>query len=503
MVPRLSGHKRLIGHLALVVAVAGLWSALARRPLWHTDLWGHLAYGRWMIEHGGATPTTEPFLTHASDRPLVDTARWSQLIAFRLMRAGGVEALQLIYATLVVGCALLTVSPVLASRHRQRIPAAICGASVFLAVGWQQLLIIRPQLAGLACFVGLLALLHDPRPSIRRVIVVGIVMGLWANLHGSFVIGWLLLGSHAVGRAADRFRRTGRWPAWKSDRVFAHRLRQAAVGLLVPLVATPYGPGLPLSIWQIGQHPNLADIIEWQPLQWHQSQARAMLAGIVLVVCVAMSGRRRVRFSNWLMLVALGVATLSCSRMINWWAPVAGLVLALQAASISTKRPVATTLASSERRTVLLASLVVAGVAMSSTPAVRGLLTERETLQARRPMVSASTPVEVTRWLASHPPGGMVLASYEWSDFLLWQGPSQIRLLVTSHAHLVPTEAWTDYFEVIGVASDWRQRLRRYDIRTVVLDRHRQGKLLAALATDPGWQQDYSDALAEVWSRKP
>ena len=53
------------------------------------------------------------------------------------------------------------------------------------------------------------------------------------------------------------------------------------------------------------------------------------------------------------------------------------------------------------------------------------------------------------------------------------------------------------------MASDWRQRLRRYDIRTVVLDRHRQGKLLATLATDPGWQQDYSDALAEVWSRKP
>ena len=55
---------------------------------------------------------------------------------------------------------------------------------------------------------------------------------------------------------------------------------------------------MPLSSGQIGRHPNLADISEWQPLQWHQSQARAMLASIVLVVCVAMSGRRRVRFSN-------------------------------------------------------------------------------------------------------------------------------------------------------------------------------------------------------------
>ncbi|GIS58273.1 MAG: hypothetical protein CM1200mP2_04980 [Planctomycetaceae bacterium] len=54
MVPRLPGHKRLIGHLGWSSPWPACGPALARRPLWHTDLWGHLAYGRWMIEHGGA-----------------------------------------------------------------------------------------------------------------------------------------------------------------------------------------------------------------------------------------------------------------------------------------------------------------------------------------------------------------------------------------------------------------------------------------------------------------
>ena len=327
-------------------------------------------------------------------------------------------------------------------------------------------------------------------------------MGAWAKLHGSFVIGWLLLATHLAGRAIDRIARTRRWDSWRHDRQLAHRLRQATFGLLVPLVTTPYGTSLPWRAWQIGRHPNLADIIEWQPLGWDQAQAQAMLVATVLICSLALVGRRRVRSYAWLMLITTGVATVACARMINWWAPIAGLVVALQATSLSSQPGLPPAPSSGDRRTVLVGGLVLALVALIASPAARGLLVERDTLAARRPMVSSATPLEATAWLVEHPPEGMVLASYEWGDFLIWQGPPRIQLLVASHAHLVPETAWRDYIEVIGVARDWQQRLDRHDIRTLVLDRHRQAGLIAALEDDPGWQQDYSDALAEVWSRK-
>jgi len=494
--------RMLVGHLLLLVAVAAVWSLLARQPLWHTDLWGHLAYGRFMIEHAGLTPATEPFLPYALDLPLVDTARWSQLIGYGVLWAGGVEALQLLYATLVTGCALLTVTPVLASRCPRRIPAAIAGAAIFLAVAWQQLEIMRPQLAGLACFTGLMTLLCDPRPSWWRMVLVGVVMGAWANLHGSFVIGWLLLTAHLAGRIIDRIVRTRRWNSWRHDRQLAYRFRQATLGLLVPLVATPYGTRLPWRAWQIGQHPNLADIIEWQPLGWDQAQAQAMLAALLMIGSLAFVGRRRVRCWAWLMLITTGVATVACSRMINWWAPVAGLIVALQASVPGTSLGIQHPLCSTDRRKVLVGGLLLALVTLIAAPATRGLLLERDTLAARRPMVSSATPIEATAWLVEHPPEGMVLASYEWGDFLIWQGPPKIQLMVASHAHLIPETAWRDYIEVIGVARDWQQRLDRHDIQALVLDRHRQAELITALENKPGWRQDYSDALAEVWSRK-
>ncbi len=496
---RLSGPRMLVGPLLLLVAVAGLWSGLVRQPLWHTDLWGHLAYGRWMVEHDGQTPSNEPFLPHATGEALVDTARWSQLIGFRIMSAGGGEALQLLYATLVTGCALLAVMPVLASRRGRRIPSAVCGAAIFLAVGWQQLQIIRPQLAGLACFTLLSALMHDPRPSRRRVILVGIVLGLWANLHGSFVIGWLLVVLHVIGRVIDCRHRTGRW---RSDRQLAHRFRQAIVGLLVPLVATPYGVTLPWSAWQIGQHPNLADIVEWQPLAWGQIQARAMLAAVILILALALASRRRIRTPAWLMLATTGVATLVCSRWINWWAPMAGSVVAFQASGLGHQVRTASTFSTRQKGQLAGCGVIVATLAIISSPAARGLLTHRDTLVARRPLVSASTPVEATAWLVSHPPRGMVLAAYEWGDFLIWQGPPQIQLMVASHTHLIPESVWRDYIEVIGVSRDWPQRLERQQVHTLVLDRHRQAGLIAALANHPLWKKNYSDDLAEVWSRK-
>ena len=77
-----------------------------------------------------------------------------------------------------------------------------------------------------------------------------------------------------------------------------------------------------------------------------------------------------------------------------------------------------------------------------------------------------------------------------------------IQLLVASHTHLIPQGVWRDYIEVIGVAHDWPQRLEHQQVRTLVLDKQRQAGLIAALADHPLWNRDYSDDLAEVWSRK-
>ncbi len=72
---------------------------------------------------------------------------------------------------------------------------------VFLGL-WQTLL-IRPQSFSLLLFVLLHAVLTHADQDRRLLVIPPLMMALWANLHGGFAIGLLLIGAFAAaaGRA--------------------------------------------------------------------------------------------------------------------------------------------------------------------------------------------------------------------------------------------------------------------------------------------------------------
>src|SRR5262249_10860725 len=90
--------------LALFIAVIGIVFWLySRQPLYHTDLLGHLAYGR-LIWESGALPPTEPFMPLARGAPLVDTAWLAQVAGFLAFSRGGPAAIQLLHALAIAAC---------------------------------------------------------------------------------------------------------------------------------------------------------------------------------------------------------------------------------------------------------------------------------------------------------------------------------------------------------------------------------------------------------------
>ena len=64
---------------ALVISVAYWFFSIL--PIWHTDVWGHLSYGRF-IWNAKSLPATEPLLPLSQGIPFVDTAWLSQLIGY-------------------------------------------------------------------------------------------------------------------------------------------------------------------------------------------------------------------------------------------------------------------------------------------------------------------------------------------------------------------------------------------------------------------------------------
>ncbi|HET6423976.1 MAG TPA: hypothetical protein VFG20_09855, partial [Planctomycetaceae bacterium] len=80
--------------LTACVALLGIvFFVFCVRPLWHTDLWGHLAYGK-LIATLRALPSTEPLMPLAKGVPVIDTAWLSQLIGYGTVTTLGLAGLQ-------------------------------------------------------------------------------------------------------------------------------------------------------------------------------------------------------------------------------------------------------------------------------------------------------------------------------------------------------------------------------------------------------------------------
>ena len=489
----------------LVAALAALFLWVSYFvPLWHTDLWGHLSYGRYLWQRGlFPLPATEPLMPLATGVQFVDTAWLSQLIGYLTFQRAGLAGLIFLYAgAITLSAALLTFR----FYERTRNPLlALAGVGLFIWLNWQQQA-ARPQLAGLALFISLFVILTARRwsnclSSVPRTawIVVPVIFALWANLHGSFPVGLALIAAFCIGRAADIERRTRRFRLIFADR----QVRRYFVLLEVAAVATllnPYGLGIYAEVLSIATHENLRDLLEWEPLTLRMQQGRAAAFAAAVLIFAYRLSPRRVRSVEVLLLLGFGLATLWTSRMIVWWAPLAAYYVVLHGAAIwNRERPRAAVPEQRERKWAALA-LALPVIALVASPLGQWLL--RGTEPSPRRALSAATPIGATEYLTQNPPEGLIFNPYEWGDYLLWAGPPDIQVFVASHAHLIPQMVWQHYLHIVGSGAEWDELLSQYGINTVMLDKPRRAAMIARIRRSEAWQIAYEDNRAVIFTRR-
>lgn len=513
----------------LCLLLCGWFVGTAHRPLWHTDLWGHLAYGR-VICKQGHIPAEEPLLPLSSRAAFVDSAWLSQCLGYWVYEWGKVEGLQTLYGatlTLIAAGFLWCMSP------RCRSAAwRLLGACLFLWVDWQQLKIIRPQLAGLAAFVLVVGTVESlpglarrsrrgrtirPRRTlIRRTsrwLIVPVLFAAWSNLHGSFPAGLLWLGLTWIGRGWDVFRRSRRLRLVWFDRGW-RALFWLTVLCAAAVTVNPYHVWIYSAVWSVASHPNVADMIEWQPLSAQMQQVRAAAVALLLLLVVMALSPRRIRGREWLGLLVFGYLAVRTSRVIVWWAPLAGYSLAVHGAAVwrrwragrEDERPpwpafvgtMSMKCAGANLHPGWIAALVVLATAVS--PLGMQHLTRGE--RDPRRGLSPDTPVTAAAHLREQPPEGLIFNTFEWGDYLLWAGPPRVQVFVASHVHLIPAAVWQDYLRTIRANAGWDDVLDRYKVGVVVLDRARHAALRHRLVRHREWRVSFEDRQAVVFVRR-
>ena len=473
------------------------------RPLWHSDLWDHINYGRHILETRSVS-TTEPLLPLAEGMPLVNTAWAVQAAMAAIFRTDhlGLPALQFMHGLLAVTA--LGVIGWAVWRRSGSVVCGIMGYVVFLALNWQQFLVIRPQLVGVTLYSALLAVLVvDGCRRKAAWLLLPLTFALWANLHGSFAMGLTLLGLFTIGRFVDTGVKTRSLrkamcsrSAWRM--VLLIQLCAAAVLL------NPNGIAIYAEVLRVGSHPNIASMFEWDPLTLRMKQGQiAAVVGVLLLLVLRVSPRRLRADETLALLTTAGLALWS-SRMINWCAPVAAVVLTTHGAAAwrlwrkSSRRSVR----DHRRGLWTVANLGLLWICFGFTSL--GVHTIHGKSPDPRRLLSRQTPIEAGRYLAkkSDIPPGIVFVRAEWAGYLTHVRNGDLRSMVNLHVHVIPVQVWSDYLRLIDGPNDWDSLLDRYGINCVIADRTRNARLIALLRRSSDYAVQYEDAQTAVFVRK-
>ena len=172
----------------LVVALPVLSALLA--TLQSVDLTYQIRAGHEILSTG-RIPTVDTWTFTANGQPWFDQQWGAQVIFALIERVGGWTGLVVVRA-LIVGMVFASLAFIARRRGlSDRTTAVLVLAALVVAA---PALALRPQLLGMACFAIVLLLVTARRDHPRLIWAVPLVVAVWANLHGSFFLGPVVLG---------------------------------------------------------------------------------------------------------------------------------------------------------------------------------------------------------------------------------------------------------------------------------------------------------------------
>lgn len=443
------------------------------------DLYLQMASGRFVDAHGFVA--VDPFRTIAHGEPWLNQQWLSELLVYRVAGWIGVTGLTVVYAVLVAA----PLGLLLWLCRRKGLAMTIALAVLYCPGLW---LIVHPRAAGFSLLgFSLLAVIvvlawlprgsqSPPVTRLRWAVPATLALfGLWANLHGGFVAGLILIGVVACGLVLERG--LGLPNAVGPGRIGLLALT-AVLAAGVATVATPLGGAL----WSYlasfdGSAISLASS-EWQSA--FQSPLAIAYLGAAAAFAAWLWSRAehpRTLTPALVVLAFLALALVSLRNIVF-----IGPVSALAVASLAPDKPM--------RIPMPFLGLVVSlSAAAAATWAVAVGPARNEPLLDSR----------LVGYALRHPPPSGHIATYGGlGSYMIWRAPRARVELNGWLEHFTPAELRGTYDVLDGRTVDPMPDVRRLRIGAVIADRHVAIRALQA----HGFAIEFSDRAGTYLVRR-
>ncbi len=465
---------------------AVLWLGWFTPEIHDSDFWWHLKTGEYIWQNH-ALPVPDPFAfttaLAAPSYPGEDLTRhfnltheWlSQALFYAVYRMGGFAGMVLFRGALLA--AFCGLAGLVAYRRSGGFYRAL-GAAFATAGIASSFALDRPFLITFL-FLALTFAILEYR---RGLWLLPAVFLIWANCHGGYFLGWLVLAAYAAEALFARWRKAplaGDGTLW----------RASAASFLISGV-NPNGFRVPQILLHYRGSYLTSRLLEWSPPRlWPPGEFTLLLAGAAALL---LWRRRAVRAADWLLFAAFAAAALTAERniiLIGFLAPV------LMACYIPWKRNLPAP-AQWGAAALLLAGL---GIGIGG-----GRFFQLRAAEWRYPRGAAD-------FLLAHHVTGPMFNTYEYGGYLIWRLGPRERVFIDGRA--LSESLFMDYARILynhdeSGGKSAQELLDQYGIQTIVMNSFEYTGglvyLLAPALADPRqreWKLVYSESASMIFMR--
>jgi hypothetical protein len=474
--PPLPGWLQMIVLGIAAICLIGLFSTEAD----DTDFWWHLKTGQYIVQQH-ALPVPDPFAyTTAMNPPSYPgeeqlrhfnlTHEWlAQAIMYGVYSIGGLPGVILSRAALLA--ALCGLVGLLSTRRTGKFYAGIAAAFATASVAtW--VAVDRPMIVTFL-FVAVFITVLEFRRGLWFLPAVALI---WANCHGGFFLGWVVMLIYCASE-------------WR-------RLWLVTACAIAVSALNPNGLGVISTLFRYRQSPMTASLVEWhRPYLWGSPYAFDLL--LYAAALTLFLSWRKVRLTDWLLFAAFAGAALLAFRNILLIGLLAPILIATYF-PFRFRIPRATAWAVP----AVLIGVLAAGVVRGSFFQLRGAMWK--------------FPVGAADYLLANRVPGPLFNTYEHGGYLIWRLWPQYKVFIDGRS--LSETLYKDYQQILSntnsvaeeVAGPRADLLKRYGIQAVVMNTfefNRGGAYTLALAlgnpATTDWQLVYDDAQSLVFLHQP
>jgi hypothetical protein len=476
--------QRVFSFQAMLVSilVGGVFIG-ARLFVVDPDMWWHVKVGESIL----AThrwPASDMYSFTVSGHPFLAYEWLGETLFAAVARIAGVQGLDALL--IILSCAVLLALCYFTTIRCGNSKAGIISSTILLVLATPSFS-LRPQMLGYLFLILALTCLELFRQGKRGALwFLPLLMALWVNTHGSWIIGlgaifvyWMagLFDFHWGGIVARP------WSAEDRTRISFSFLLCLAV-----LPITPYGVRTAVSPFEFAFSlpVNVAGIQEWEPMPFNLPGGKVFLALLLAFILVQVAFRFTWTFAEFgLYLFGTMMACLHLRFLlifVPFFAPLFATIVARWMPPYDRAKD----------KWVLNAALMACVAA--------GLIYYFPSRAELDRSIAHTYPSKAVAYLEQHPAPGPMFNTYGFGGYLVWSRGPQHKVFIDGRGDVYERGGvLSDYLYISSIKPGALAVLDGYGIQSCLLE-HNEA-LTTLLSASPQWKRVYTDDLSSLFVR--